>query len=104
MARLIWTEPALQDLDSIAEYIALDNPDAAARFVRKVFDHVERLERFPNSGRRPPELHRTPYREVIVAPCRVFYRTERNKVYILHVMRAERLLRQYILEERDEEG
>ena len=29
MAELIWTEPALSDLDTIADYIALDNPDAA---------------------------------------------------------------------------
>ena len=32
MARLIWTEPALQDLGSIAEYIALDKPAAAQRY------------------------------------------------------------------------
>ena len=31
MARVIWAEPALQDLDVIADYIALDKPDAARR-------------------------------------------------------------------------
>jgi len=31
MDRLIWTEPALNDLEAIAEYIALDKPDAARR-------------------------------------------------------------------------
>ncbi len=40
MAELIWTEPALSDLDTIADYIALDNPDAARRFVQRVFRHV----------------------------------------------------------------
>lgn len=100
----MWTDPALQDLDEIAEYIALDNPRAAARLVRLVFDSVERLERFPKSGRRPPELKRTPYREVVVAPCRIFYRLEENTVYILHVMRAERMLRQYLLDERDKDS
>jgi len=29
MAEVTWTEPALQELDAIAEYIALDNPAAA---------------------------------------------------------------------------
>jgi plasmid stabilization system protein ParE len=29
MAEVIWTEPALNDLDAIADYIALDNPEAA---------------------------------------------------------------------------
>ena len=100
MARLIWTEPALLDLDEIAEYIALDNPLAASRYVQRVFDRVERLEAQPKSGKRPPELPRSPYREVAVPPCRVFYRVEGDAVYIVYVMRSERLLRTYLLDQR----
>jgi len=102
MARLRWTKPALRDLDDVAEYIALDNPGAASRLVKKTFNRVERLKKFPNSGRRPPETLRTPYREVIVPPCRVFYRVQRETIYILHVMRSERLLRSYLLDQRDQ--
>ena len=72
MARLIWTEPALLDLDAIAEYIALDDPLAASRYVEGVFDRLERLEARPQSGKRPSELARTPYREVVVPPGRIF--------------------------------
>ena len=100
MARLTWTEPALQDLDEIAEYIALDKPEAAKKLVRNVFEKVERLEQHPHSGRKPPEFTKTVYREIIVGPCRIFYRKDKNKIYILHVMRGERLLRKYLLEER----
>jgi toxin ParE1/3/4 len=103
MARLIWTESALDDLNEIAEYIALDNPVAASRFVQKVFDRVERLEAHPKSGKRPPELTRTHYREVVVAPCRIFYRVEDDDVYILYLMRSERLLRAYRLQLREEQ-
>ena len=103
MARLIWTEPALLDLDEIAEYIALDDPLAASRYVQIVFDRVERLEAHPKSGKRPPELPRLPYREVVVPPCRVFYRIEGETVYILYVMRSERLLRTYLLDQRNRE-
>ena len=101
MARLIWTEPALQDLGEIAEYIALDDVSAAKRFVSKVFNVVEKLEDFPESGRRPPELKRTQYREKIVGPCRVFYRVEKETVIFLYIMRCERELRNYILSERE---
>ncbi|MEI6211944.1 MAG: type II toxin-antitoxin system RelE/ParE family toxin [bacterium] len=101
MARLIWTEPALSDLDAIADYIALDNPVAAAHLVEQVFACVERLERFPKSGKCPSELPQTLYREVIVSPGRVFYRIEGDTVYLLHVMRAERLLRFFLLNERN---
>ena len=46
MARLIWTEPALLDLNEVAEYIALDDPAAASKMVQTVFDRVERLSIF----------------------------------------------------------
>jgi toxin ParE1/3/4 len=100
VARLIWAEPALTDLEEMAEYIALDNPPAASRYVRKVFNVIERLKDFPSSGKRPVELPDTPYREVIVPPCRVFYRVESDTVIILYVMRSERLLRSYLLDQR----
>ncbi len=100
MARVIWTEPALFDLNEIAEYIALDKMSAARRLVQRVFTCVERLEQFPESGRMPPELEHSKYREIIVGPCRVFYRVDQDKVYILYVMRGERQLRKYLLDER----
>jgi len=103
MADLIWTEPALLDLDEVAEYIALDNPTAASNYVQKVFDRVERLTIYPNSGKRPKELPRTPYREIVIPPCRIFYRVEDEIAYILHVMRAERLLQTFLLDRRDKE-
>ena len=101
MARLIWTEPALSDLEAVADYIALDNPAAASRLVAKAFASVERLERFPKSGKRPPELPRSTYRELVVVPCRIFYRVEGESVFLLHVIRAERLLRRFMLDERN---
>ena len=97
MAEVIWTEPALQELDSIAEYIALDNPTAASRLVEEVFDKTDRLEGFPQSGRIPPELPNSVYREVVVPPCRIFYREDDQRVLILYVMREERQLRAYML-------
>lgn len=100
MARLIWTESALRDLEEVAEYIAMHNPAAAGSLVERVFNRVDRLTRFPMSGKRPAELPRTPYREVVVPPCRIFYRVEEPTVFILHVMRAERLLRRFLLDDR----
>lgn len=97
MAEISWTEPALQTLDAIAEYISLDNPVAAGHLIQTVFDEVERLQTFPQSGRTPPELPNSVYREVLVPPCRIFYREENKRVLILYVMREERQLRSYML-------
>ena len=63
MAEVIWAEPALNDLDAIADYIALDNPDAARRLVQKIFEHVGHLERHPRLGSKPPELKGWRYRK-----------------------------------------
>lgn len=104
MAQIIWTEPALLDLDTIAEYIALDKPSAASRLIQKVFSSIDRLEQFPESGRKPPEFKKSRYREVIVDPCRIFYRIEKENIYILYVMRSERQLRKYLLNARAEEN
>ena len=104
MAQIIWTEPALTELNTIAEYIALDKPTAARKLVKTVFKRVALLEQAPNSGRMPPELTNSRYREVIVGPCRVFYRYTDDKLFVLHVMRSERDLRLYVLNERESEN
>ena len=94
MVEVIWAEPALSDLNAIAEYIALDKPIAARKFVQKVFDEVELIGSFPNMGKVPRELpNSTVYRELVIKPCRVFYRQTLNKAFIVHIMRGEQLLR-----------
>ncbi len=98
MAEVIWTSPALDDLNDIAEYIALSNIDAAKKLTQRVFDKISRLEDHPESGKRPLELSNLNYREVNVNPCRIFYKVDSDKVYILHVMRQERDLRRFLLQ------
>jgi toxin ParE1/3/4 len=98
MAEVIWTSPALDDLNGIAKYIAVSNITAAKNLTRKVFDKIERLESHPESGKRPLELSNLNYREVNVNPCRIFYKVDSDKVYILHVMRQEQDLRRFILQ------
>jgi plasmid stabilization system protein ParE len=93
MAAVVWTEPALSDLDAIADYIALDNEDAARRLVQRVFAHVDQLRRFPASGSHPPEVPGRRYRQIVEPPCRIFYRVEGRTVFILHVIRSEQRLR-----------
>jgi addiction module RelE/StbE family toxin len=101
MAEVIWTEPALSDLDAIADYIALDDPEAARALVQRVFRHVEQLAEHPESGPKPPELKGWRYRQISEPPCRVFYRVEGERVYILYVMRSEQVLSRNRLEQRD---
>lgn len=93
MAEIVWSVPALADLDAIADYIALEDALAAAALVRRVFAHVEHLVEHPESGSRPQELKRSRYRQIVEPPCRVFYRVDGQRIVVVHVMRSERLLR-----------
>ncbi len=104
MAQIVWTEPALSDLEAIADFIALENATAAAELVQRVVQHVEQLTVHPDSGSKPLELKRSRYRQIIEPPCRVFYRHDGQHVYILYVMRSERLLRKSMLFSRSKQS
>lgn len=52
MAEISWTEEAQRWLRDIFDYIAADNPQAAARTVRGIYNRVQELERFPELGAR----------------------------------------------------
>ncbi|MGH8174199.1 MAG: type II toxin-antitoxin system RelE/ParE family toxin, partial [Rhodanobacteraceae bacterium] len=89
---MIWTEPALADLDAITDYIAIENPVAAAALGRRVLRHVEQLAEQPDSGSRVRELGRSRVRQIVEPPCRVLYRRDGSIVAVLHVMRTESAL------------
>ncbi len=98
MAEIVWSEPALADLEAIADFIALQDPLAARGLVQRIYDHVAQLADQPESGSRPRELgRRGRYRQIVEPPCRVFYRLDGTRVVIVHVMRTERLLRRSVL-------
>ncbi len=97
MVEIVWTNPALDQLEEIAEYITLDKQEAASGLVKEIFSTVNRLTQFPNSGHIPSELPNSIYRELYVKPCRIFYRREGDTVFIVHIMREERELRQFLL-------
>ena len=101
MAEVIWAEPALNDLDAIADYFALDS-EAARKLVQKIFEQVDHLESHPRLGSKPEELKGWRYRQIVEPPCRIFYREDSGRVLILHVMRSERLLRPALLSDRDQ--
>jgi toxin ParE1/3/4 len=97
---ITWTEPALADLDQIADYIDLDKLDAVKRLVHRVFESVERLADFPESGSCPKELRGTTYRHLVIPPLRIFYRLQGNQIFIIYVMQGERLIHLDELTER----
>ena len=100
MAKVVWTDGALRDLDEIADYIGKRNGDAANRLVRHVFDRVGMLESFPELGRFEPELPGRLHRRLVVGPVKVIYRLDRDAALIEMVVRGERLLTEQLLKQK----
>jgi toxin ParE1/3/4 len=87
--RVRWLRRALQNLDEEAEYIARDDPDAAAQMVDRIATSVERLATHPALGR----TGRIPgTRELMVSgtPYVVPYRVRGETVEILRVFHGAR--------------
>jgi plasmid stabilization system protein ParE len=79
------TPGARSQLLAATNRILRDNPSAAVRFRRQVEKAFRRLERFPKSGSVLPEFPDRPYREVFVAPYRIFYRVQEETVWVVAV-------------------
>ena len=93
MAEIVWARPALNDLVSIAEYVAIYNPAAAKKLVRRITEHVDQLADHPQLGSALPIEAAHRYRQVIEPPCRIIYREHEHSVLIVSVQRCERQLR-----------
>ncbi len=89
--KILFTPTArLQFLEAIA-HIHQDNPSAAVSFRQKAEKTLSRLREFPESGRLLPEFPDLPFREVIVRPYRLFYRTKDKAVWIVAVWHGAQL-------------
>ena len=86
-----FTSSARAQFLSALTYIRRDNPGAALNFRERVETVLRRLEEFPDSGRVVPEFPELPYREVIIAPYRFFYRVKGEIVWIVAVWHGAQL-------------
>ena len=75
----------------ISNEIAVDHPAAAESWVEEILAAVERLERFPESGRVVPEVRRAEIREVIQGRYRILYRLDPDQVSILTIRHSRQL-------------
>jgi toxin ParE1/3/4 len=62
----------------------------AAGFVEKVLAAVDKLELFPELGRRVPETNETNVRELLFQNYRIVYRIHRGTVQILTIIHGSR--------------
>jgi len=87
-----WTRRARRDVIEIGDFIARDKPMAAAEWVRRLIDTVERVALFPSSGRVVPEVDRPDIREVILENYRIVYLVRTARIVVLTVFESHRQL------------
>lgn len=89
---LRWSRRAIRDLAQIQLYIEADDPDAAERWVRRLWERAERASRAPMAGRVVPEYGRTDLREVFLKSYRIIYRTDGRDLVVVTIIEGHRLL------------
>ena len=82
---IIWSPLAVDQVRDIASYIALDKPSVAVQWAEKIFNSVERLAEFPDSGRIVPEINRNEIREIVQGNYRVIYKIKPKEILVLVV-------------------
>ena len=90
--KIVWSPLALERVNEIADFLAEESIDAAKIWLMDIFDTVDRLREFPESGRVVPEVKRSDIREIIFKNYRVIYRVERKQVSILTVRHSRQRL------------
>lgn len=90
MFKVIWTEPALEDLQDIIEHIARDSFVYAERFGIRVVEAPRRLVQFPYCGRIVPEFEEENIRELIYGAYRIIYLIREEVCYIVAIIHGSR--------------
>lgn len=93
MAKIVWTETALSDLDNIGEYISKDSVKYAELTVLELFQSVDILETHPYAGVKVPEFKDESIRQIVYGNYRVIYEIINDfRIDILTVHHCARLI------------
>ena len=88
--KVVWSDPAIEDLQAIRDYIARDSEHYASRFVIRLLETVDLLQNSPDLGQVVLELEHDDIRQVVYLNYRILYRREAHRVLILAVIHVSR--------------
>jgi toxin ParE1/3/4 len=84
--KVVVTAASLDDLDSIASYIARDNPDRAVTFVAELLRSCKEVGRSPKAFALVPRHEASGVRRRVHGRYLIFYRIASEQVEVLHVL------------------
>ncbi|HKP35408.1 MAG TPA: type II toxin-antitoxin system RelE/ParE family toxin [Pyrinomonadaceae bacterium] len=90
--RVVWSPRAVDDVDSIASYIARDSMTHASAVVAKIIRTTRLLKQSPFAGRIVPEFEEESLRERFAYSYRIIYRVQEKTVVVAAVIHGKRNL------------
>ena len=90
--KIVWSPLAVERASEIVDYIALDNPLAAEKWIQTVFSKVDQLRLSPEMGRIIPEINDPLFRELIYGNYRIIYHIGTKQVSILTIRHGKQIL------------
>ena len=88
--KVIWTDPAIEDLRALRDYIGRDSDFYDADMVEQMVLSVEKLLQFPRMGRVVPETQDESIRELLHQNYRIIYRITGERIEILTIIHGSR--------------
>ena len=95
---VVWSPEAIEDLESIAQFIARDSAFYAGAVVEKIIATARSLPQFPRLGRMVPEIEEESLRERLAYSFRLIYRIREESILVVAVIHGKQLLR--VVEDR----
>jgi len=90
---ITWTDPAWEDVENAADYIAQDSKFYAAAFVEEIKEAAASLANFAERGQVVPEFGDESIRELLVRSYRLIYKVSEKQVLILTLVHGAQRLR-----------
>lgn len=83
--KIIWSPKAIGDLARLHEFLASENPAAAAKVLQNVAATADRLQHFPRMGERLDRYDPREVRRIFAGPYEIRYRLTTDSVFILRL-------------------
>lgn len=97
---VIWSKEARTDFEALIDYLILHDPSAVESVFEEILTAADSLERFPDRGRKVPELLEIPHiniREILYKPWRLIYKVAHTEVRILMLIDGRRVVADELL-------
>jgi len=88
--RVVWSPQAIEDIESIANFIERDSPFYAKAVVTKIIQQARTLTSLAQRGRVVPELEDETFRELFIYSYRLIDRVQEETVLIVAVVHGKR--------------